>query len=549
MALRVKSFCIFLVAVINILNGQQAQLIKDIHAGEESSVTFFDREKIVLPDFMLFSAKDAEHGSELWRTDGTEEGTYMVKDINEGTADSECQNYYLVGEVILFTAEDSNGVELWITDGTQEGTQLLKDINPGPADGFGNFLSQSKYFIVWEDVLYFAAETEDTDFELWRSDGTEDGTFLLKNIVNDFGSFAAGSFPQDFAIFQDELYFSSREGLWKSDGTAAGTKPVKSEDPALVFGLEPDDLLALDDRLIFWESNGLWASDGTNAGTKLIKELSVGTLNSFGNRFQRIGNKALFPADDGVTGSELWVTDGTAEGTNLVIDAQPGSAGYPPQNFVAVDTIAFFKYEDSDHGIELWRSDGTSSGTYMVLDINPGAQGSFTLPSVLYSDGQTIYFRGGSNSFRQGLWTSDGTAAGTFQLAEQSLYRDASPGGFATFNDQLIFYADTDTLGWEYYILKAAGTTASHDAGSSTAQFLIYPNPLLAGNQVTISNLSDEPIQSCQIISNAGKVLVDQKINLKAQQQATVSLPHLWPGIYFVGLDKRSTSFQKIIIF
>ena len=46
----------------------------------------------------------------MWTSDGTAEGTVMLKDIYEGS-------------------------ELWSTDGTTIGTTLVKDINPGDLTG------------------------------------------------------------------------------------------------------------------------------------------------------------------------------------------------------------------------------------------------------------------------------------------------------------------------------------------------------------------------------------------------------------------------------
>src|SRR5512133_2755343 len=60
---------------------------------------------------------------------------YLVKEIN---ASGNAINPYLINpfapldNAIIFVANDGvNGVELWKSDGTPEGTVLLQDINPG----------------------------------------------------------------------------------------------------------------------------------------------------------------------------------------------------------------------------------------------------------------------------------------------------------------------------------------------------------------------------------------------------------------------------------
>src|SRR5262249_53417285 len=83
---------------------------------------------------LMFAAGDATHGYELWRSDGTAAGTYMVKDIVPGSSGSNPQNLIVVGGRLYFTADDGvHGRELWTSDGTAAGTYMLQDIDPGSA--------------------------------------------------------------------------------------------------------------------------------------------------------------------------------------------------------------------------------------------------------------------------------------------------------------------------------------------------------------------------------------------------------------------------------
>lgn len=105
----------------------------------------------------------------LWKTDGTTAGTFKVKDGTESP-----ENFVVSGEKMFFTALNAvHGKELWVTDGTTDGTVMVKDINVG-SDG-----SDIRLILPFNDKVYFAAQYEDNNYNLYESDGTEAGTVLL----------------------------------------------------------------------------------------------------------------------------------------------------------------------------------------------------------------------------------------------------------------------------------------------------------------------------------------------------------------------------------
>lgn len=80
-------------------------------------------------------ADDGGAGAELWKSDGTQAGTVLVKDIRPGPGGSNPEGLVNVNGVLFFRANDGvNGYELWKSDGTKTGTVLVRDIRPGPFD-------------------------------------------------------------------------------------------------------------------------------------------------------------------------------------------------------------------------------------------------------------------------------------------------------------------------------------------------------------------------------------------------------------------------------
>jgi ELWxxDGT repeat protein len=119
-------------------------------------------------------------GVELWVSDGTPPGTYMVKDIFPGAGDSRIATMIEFDGKVYFGADDGvHGAELWISDGTSAGTTMVKDISPGTDSAI--------YLDNWELVrlgstLYFRAANFSQGNGLWKSDGTESGTVLVREM-------------------------------------------------------------------------------------------------------------------------------------------------------------------------------------------------------------------------------------------------------------------------------------------------------------------------------------------------------------------------------
>jgi len=72
---------------------------------------------------VFFRADDGSSGRELWKTDGTRDGTVLVKDIRPGGDGSSPLNFAALGDKVFFYADDGiRGAELWGSNGTDAGT-------------------------------------------------------------------------------------------------------------------------------------------------------------------------------------------------------------------------------------------------------------------------------------------------------------------------------------------------------------------------------------------------------------------------------------------
>jgi ELWxxDGT repeat protein len=77
-------------------------------------------------DRLLFWHNDGVHGKELWATDGTESGTYMVMDIVPGSGEPYVHGAFKQNEQgVFFTIGNPNAQAIWFTDGTAQNTKML----------------------------------------------------------------------------------------------------------------------------------------------------------------------------------------------------------------------------------------------------------------------------------------------------------------------------------------------------------------------------------------------------------------------------------------
>ncbi|NTX08304.1 hypothetical protein [Myxococcus sp. CA040A] len=232
-----------------------------------------------------------------------------------------------------------------------------------------------------------------------------------------------GPFPESFVDVRGKLYFATNlfDGsatLWRSNGTEAGTVPVKSF-PAAPVGVPPLRNLFPVGDLVFFQfdepSTGreLWVSDGTETGTRLVKDLTPGPegtyLAAVAAQHGQLTFLRLWSFAPGNPQVELWRSDGTASGT--VRFANFGTSATLGNVSLRVGDNLLFFLASPEQGTALWRTDGTASGTQFVKKLDAQVV-NLTTTGQAGAVGLFL-FKDGANTE---VWKTDGTASGTLRL-------------------------------------------------------------------------------------------------------------------------------------
>lgn len=416
-------------------------------------------------------------GAEPWRTDGSSAGTQRVADLATATKGGmDTGEAVVFGTVLVLSqvgatdAQDVHHGELWRTDGSPEGTWAL----PSSVYGGGSVEQVQKL----GNQVIFSADTVPRSGvrQLYRTRSdllettplaatTLAGSEYLRSVGdnNTAAMFSCGTpggqrdlcgvgagddqiLTLQYALSGTpepvgnlaglSLYFVPGLGLMRSDGTAAGTALLRSGLASHQSLSQPLISQRLGSRLLFHACEGaicgLWSSDGTPGGTQQMYPLSY-----YIHGYAQLGNRVLFLTTDGYW--QLWSTDGTAAGTRVVTrlwrratsittvgnyvhlggaddylisdGTEAGTRIVPrlPSLFpsfgtpIALDAnTALFGCSPITHGAELCAVDADGSNLRIATDIYQGPRSSF--PALVARTADALYFAAYDGAHGRELW-------------------------------------------------------------------------------------------------------------------------------------------------
>ena len=436
----------------------------------------------------------------------------LVKDILPGNSPSSLSHFTKAFGMLFFA---DTGLHLWASDGTALGTVL---VDPNVVvDKL--FFENGELYISGYDAPFLG-------IELYKYDPAF-GTIDLVKDINLAGT--VSSYPSNFIHLGTTLYFEANDGvhgreLWKSDGTDGGTVMVKDISLCSTAGGFSNPILL--NNMIYFSAfdptNGyaLWKTDGTTVGTVMVKDcnlLSASIATGIPKNLTVINSNLYFSLDDGVHGEELWKSDGTAEGTQLVKDLRPGPEGIALSGFTEKNASIFFKASDFIHS-ELWVTDGTAEGTTFLRSFEE-------IQELNVYNGQFfLNNRAAVNPTQYELWTSDGTVAGTTLVSEKAFTSGQLISGhfYKVVNKE-------NPLSSGIEIIKSEGTECRTKTVNSTGTPVYYVNYLAVGAKIFMSAFNSAnglELYVYDTSSDPGFACQSQSITFPAIADQTYGIPY-----------------------
>ncbi len=467
---------------------------------------------------------------------------------------------------MFFMADDSTGKGVFLTDGTQSGTiKILSNVTYA-----GNFVTVNHTnFLAQSPTVFFIAENSDNGREVWKTNGTSQNTYLVKDIFT--GTYSSN--PSNIVVLNGAAYFAASSSnnlrsLYKSQATTATTEiavPFNTGSNSMI-----PNIVLYNNSLIFaayTPANGaeLWISDGTESGTQLIKDINPGNLNAFGTLYDFIkfeaveyNGKLYFTAKNNANNFEPWYTDGTANGTMCLKEVN-SNGGSEAKNYVVCNNLLYFTaWDGTQYG--LFSSNGTSINTNMILSyfldppvsklysfqnnlfyfMNDGSLKRFNPqnnfedevyqfssdPYVAYEMieyGNYLYFRAYRNGNYE-LWRTDGTPANTVQIQPNGATKPGSPGSMIIYDGSLYVAANFDDAGVELWKITDS-TLMVPPTFEVLKQQIIYPNPA-----TDVLYIKDANVHNIYIYNMLGECVFAATNYPEKSHQVS----HLPAGVYIV---------------
>jgi ELWxxDGT repeat protein len=322
---------------------------------------------LTVGNFFYFTTQEAGGKTALWKSNGYANNTFKIRS-------ADVIKPLLTYNVALYLGIDDgvHGYELWRATSANS-FNLVKDVYPGLGSGLGDEI------VVFNNALYFKGYHPVTGSDIWKTNGTS-VTNIAVNLpfTGSYGSLTeVGStlyFSRNYIV--NNIQYAE---LWKTNGTTPGTALVKqfTNDEFAYIGIE--QLIKFNNTLYFKfyfdggaRFDNLYKSNGTEAGTTFVETLNIdGSMSDL----IEVNNHLVFDGSSQGWPGSLKVTQGDGSGFYFLHFFNV----YDPRKYIGVGDLLFFVDhteetfgglpQDSDNYFQLFQSGFEASNTSTLKSI------------------------------------------------------------------------------------------------------------------------------------------------------------------------------------
>lgn len=532
-------FTLFTLFVLFLPASQQAQTPLDVTSGTKGSFDDTGMYRMGQMDgvFLYLRQNAASLGHwEIWRSDGSKQGTFLLKSIGSQTVDFNDFTYSIQGAYCYYSLYDfwESSTTIWRIDKNATASKLATLKSNGPARNLT---------LVGQQLYYSFYSLDSRDFVLQRLDTQS----LLKEDIEHFSTYFAPvngmvAFKTGILLVAGPTKTNPDGGLYQVETSSKAVKQIKALPTTASSPFAKADFLVNGDKAYFFarteDKYAFFVTDGSTAGT--IKLLNVYFFRTdspslFSKRAMvAYKDKVLFSAlgEAGVGRDELYVSNGTLVGTKTL-----RIADYPanPQYFTWYKDELYFNGYVGFEAFGIGKINADASRALLVLDgkqqgAGPTSFGGQQLST--YKD--SLVFVANRTQYGSELWLSNGSNAGTRCLDIEKGTASSNPRELEVLDNKLFFAASTQATGYELFLLGAPVSTPLREP-LSAQPLRVFPNPVQ--DQATIEAPSS--IERWQLLDINGRVL-ERGIPESALLQVNIPTAHLPAGTYFLQAWSKS---------
>lgn len=535
--MKTKLLLFFLLFIITATNAQQ--MIYDFSPGDTpQGFKKFDQK-------IYFEGYTINDGRALWQSDGTSENTFLFKDIdtrNDNISTIKSGSAILNNTFYFMASDENSKGEIWKTNGTDEGSVKVT-----------NFLNgRVTTLTVAGNLIYFLIKKEDDKLEVWKTDGTDSGTVLVEEISSIWNTPTFEGQCNNMFMFSIQPAMTNNSRVWRSDGTSEGTFPVTEEmdgnGSGLVAGSGGTSILTqfveFNNKLYFTSRYFLYETDGTLENTKKLATVRNTFLSGLvdyddviavdNNLYLMFVSQKSFINN---IGSINVLKFDTANNTIVTVYEKKIDKYFFASNLTKIGNSLVFTTSNATEGTELISLNLADNVVSNIEELaaaddleTPGLSFPNTLATTIKFNENQYFIHAGidKNDNRKG-WIYDSNLKTLENISTLDNVR--SPFEFNNY----LYYSKDGKL-WKY------SKNLSNPLIGNKSSLVFYPNP--SNDFVNIKSENNDQVESVQIFDWNGK-LVSNKADFDANK---IDITRLNQGAYILKAKVNGTEISKKII-